>query len=448
MVEITAVTASALCACICGKGRRDHLDTIGGADILDLGPLDEVDEPPFQPPPVVTGRLSYSVLAEQTLRGAPMREGTLWYLSAMERAEPVQFSLHINGFRFVHAEEEISVSLSPFALVRNCKFQSNYSNQHFYGMKIFKVSLFTLGTCYYYGVRGEDERVAEEERSRWVLDISRVMRLVTQSLFPQFRISCDPLESVASTARRLMAGYLIHHDDESTASVLYCELHPHSEDQAKLVIYENELCQVPVDTLYITDQSMCCEKVGINCSCFCVEDRQFATRTLSERKLWLRAISNVKVKLQNRAPSPTCEDLRHYRLAIKEHISTIKATLEGQAPMDALLQRSLRKPAPAPGVVQCGAAFPMSFGRVGVVGDGASSTASPEPKRDGRGDATDLGAIQLIMNSSPPRAPKTKPLKSKKNSARPPCKPSLGVGANFGTVIPNPQDSPQPSPVA
>jgi hypothetical protein len=146
-----------------------------------------------------------------------------------------------------------------------------------------------------------------------------------------------------------MAGYLIHHDDLPVASVLYCELHPQFDDQAKLLLYENELCQTPVMDIYISERSICCEKVGINCSCFCVEDHQFSTRTLSERKLWLRAISNVKVKLQNRAPTPSCEDLKHDRLAIKEHISTIKATLEGQAPMDALLQRNPRKSYHTPG---------------------------------------------------------------------------------------------------
>merc|ERR1712048_1494739 len=135
-----------------------------------------------------------------------------------------------------------------------------------------------------------------------------------------------------------MAGYLVHGDDVPTASVLYCELHPQSNDQSKMALYENELCQVLVMEICITERSTCCEKVGISCSCFSIEDHLFSTRTLAERKLWLRAISNVKVKLQNRAPSPSGEELRQYRLAIKEHINTIKATFEGLPPMDALLQ--------------------------------------------------------------------------------------------------------------
>lgn len=140
-----------------------------------------------------------------------------------------------------------------------------------------------------------------------------------------------------------MAGYLIHHEDSYTASVLYCELHPQDGSQAKLILYENELCRSLVMEIFLTDRSVCCEKVGINCSCFVVESHQFSSRTLSERKLWLRAISNVKVKLQNHAPQPLYEELSHYRSAIKDHIQSIKVTLEGTAQMDALLQRINRK---------------------------------------------------------------------------------------------------------
>jgi hypothetical protein len=278
--------------------------------------------------------------------------------------------------------------------VRNCKFQSTYSNLNLSDFKIFKVSLFAHGICYYYGVRGADERQAEEERSRWVLDISRAMRLVTQSLFPPFSISCDPIESVVTTQRRLMAGYLIHHDDLSVASVLYCELHPQNEDQAKLVLYENELCQSPVMDIYISERSICCEKVGINCSCFCIEDHQFSTRTLSERKLWLRAISNVKVKLQNRAPSPSCEDLKHYRMAIKEHISTIKATLEGHAPMDALLQRNPRKSYHTPSGFDGGiGVFSSSDKAYALNNENANMDQTPPQKQE------DMGSIQLHMKA-------------------------------------------------
>jgi len=347
VVEAMSSDSSGFCRCICGtSGRRDPLDPRKGWASADIDVLEEVDEPPFQAPQVA-GRLSYSISADQPLRGTPIREGEIWWLSTEDKVDAVAFQLFINGFAFtLQGQPEAVVSLSPFTLVRNCKFQSNYPSLNLTDFKIFKVSLFAQGVCYYFGVKGADEREAEEMRARWVFDISRAMRLVTQSIFPPFSITCDPLESVPSTHQRLMAGYLIHHEDDLIASVLYCELHPHIDDQAKVLLYENEACQTPVLELYVTERSICCEKVGINCSCFSVENHQFSSRTIAERKLWLRAISNLKVKLQNHAPTPNAEDLKNYRVAIKEHIGSMKEA--AWAPTDPLLQRCLFKPRPAP----------------------------------------------------------------------------------------------------
>lgn len=346
------MVSDTLCRCICGTDRSGEFLEKGewAPRAPSAAPPAEVLEEDDKKPkyPQVTGRLCYSMLADQQLRGVPIREGELWHLSTEEKVDPIHFVLHVNGFTFVADGQEMSISLSPFTLVRNCKFQSTYPSLNISDFKIFKISLFAQGACYYFGVRGEDERQAEEERSRWVLDISRAMRLVTQSLFPPFRISCQPLREQIVTHSRLLAGYLVHFDDSFTASVLYCELHPQSEDQAKLILYENERCQAPVMYIYITERSICCEKIGINCSCFSVEDHQFSARTLSERKLWLRAISNLKVKLQNRAPEPSEEDISDYRNAIQEHVTKLQASFDGQVQTDALLQRTfLRKP-PSP----------------------------------------------------------------------------------------------------
>ncbi len=48
----------------------------------------------------------------------------------------------------------------------------------------YQVALFTQGICFYFGAQGADEQESEGLRSQWVLDVSRSMRLVTQSLFP------------------------------------------------------------------------------------------------------------------------------------------------------------------------------------------------------------------------------------------------------------------------
>uniref|UniRef100_A0A7S4SRK6 PH domain-containing protein n=1 Tax=Alexandrium monilatum TaxID=311494 RepID=A0A7S4SRK6_9DINO len=349
------LSSAPLCRCICGSRRDDPLDP-NRALAPELESIGDVDDSPSAQAKV-PGLLSYCASSDQPLRGVPIREGGLWLLSAEEEVAMVTLSLYVNGFCFTHKGREHSFSLSPFALVRNCKFQATTSDGvDLSTFKCFKVSLFTQGACLYFGVRSStgEEREAEEERSRWVVDISRAMRLVTQSLFPPFSIACEPLASVGNTHRRLMAGYIVHHEDAATASVLYCELHAQSKEQARLMLYENELCEALLLSVPISERSTCCEKVGISCSCFSVEDHLFSSRTLAERKLWLRAISNVKVKLQNRAPSPTCEELRQYRGAIKEYIRTSRGAFQGQAPMDALLQRRtptmsmLRPPPEAP----------------------------------------------------------------------------------------------------
>lgn len=140
--------------------------------------------------------------------------------------------------------------------------RSNHNGMNFSDFKIFKISLFAQGACYYFGIRGVSERDAEEERSRWVLDISRIMRLVTQSLFPIFRISCDPIKHVELSESRLMAGYLVHYDDCFTASVLYCELHVNTQDHSRFIFYEDETCTHQLSEIYVTERSICCEKIG------------------------------------------------------------------------------------------------------------------------------------------------------------------------------------------
>lgn len=334
------MTSGSLCRCICGSSKTQEAFNPEKNAGTEFTPEHE-DADAHLSPAHVDGLLSYNVLADQPLRGVPIREGELWYLSAEETLEPVTLSLYVNGISFVLGSQELPVSFSPFSLVRTCKFGNNFSNAvNLADIKIFKVSLFTQGVCYYFGVRGDDDTAAEEQRGRWVLDVSRAMRLVTQSLFPAFRIMTQPVAENTATQRRLMAGYLVHHEDASLASVLYCELRAHCQETASLVFYENELCKGPIMEICITEHSICCEKVGVNCSCFCIEEHQFATRTISERKLWLRAISNVKVKLQNRAPPPSLEEVEHYREAIRDYLLALRPGLEGRAPSDALLQRA------------------------------------------------------------------------------------------------------------
>jgi len=278
----------------------------------------------------------FSSAPNQPLLGVPVREGSLWHLSAQDSFEPVMFSLYVNGFAFSTSDGlEASVSLSPFSLVRNCRFQSGECAK----LKSFKISLLDPDPCCYFAVRNTCEGEAEEERSNWVLGLSHTILLITDSLLPTFSVTCDPLPSASQTARRLMASYLIHRDGSNSVSVVFCELQAHSEYVAHMVMYESDLCEKVVMDIEITEDSICCDVVGINCSCFIVAAHHFASQTPSERKLWLRALSNVKVKIQNRAPEPTEEELQHFRNSIRQHIGALEATVEPRIVNGPLLGR-------------------------------------------------------------------------------------------------------------
>jgi hypothetical protein len=286
----------------------------------------------FAPP---NGFPTYSSEPEQPLMGVPIKEGSLWHLTAQDCFEPVVFHLYVNGFAFTAPDGvENSVSLSPFALVRNCRFQSGECAK----LKSFKVSLLDHDPAWYFAVQSTHEREAEEERSEWVLGISHTILLITDSILPRFSIVCDPLVDRQSTRMRLVAGYLVHRDDGGSISVLFCELRAQTDHVASLALYENENCDCPIDEISISESSVCCDIVGINCSCFVVDTHHFASPTPSERKVWLRAISNIKVKIRNREPEPTMAAIIHYRDSIREHISQMEATADSKICCTALLE--------------------------------------------------------------------------------------------------------------
>merc|ERR1712110_665198 len=54
----------------------------------------------------------------------------------------------------------------------------------------------------------------------------------------------------------------------------------------------------------------------------------FAAATASSRKLWLRALSNVKVKIQNREPEPSINDVAGYRESVRGALHRMEATAE------------------------------------------------------------------------------------------------------------------------
>lgn len=285
------------------------------------------DEEILRMPLMERGPASYSSAPDQPLLGVPIREGSLWHLSRDEGFEPVTFGLYVNGFVFgPPGGPENTISLSPFSLVRNCRFQSGVCAR----LKTFRVSLLDHSPCCYFAVRSLCEREAERERSEWVLGISHAIFLIIDSLLPAFSVTCDPMPDAPQTLRRLIAGYLIHRDTASSVSVVFCELQAHRGTVARLAIYEDETCSNELVHLDITEESTCMDVLGINCSFFIIDGHHFASQTPSERKLWLRALSNVKIKVGNHAPEPTPEELEAYRSSIREHIRALETAPESR----------------------------------------------------------------------------------------------------------------------
>eukprot|EP00392_Amoebophrya_sp_AT5.2_P008604 g8632.t1 len=79
--------------------------------------------------------------------------------------------------------------------------------------------------------------------------------------------------------------------------------------------------QLMLKTIYLTADTGFYEKTGIGCTVFVVDGlHEFAARTVGEKKLWLRVLANLKIKVTNRAPSPTRTELEWFRNSIWEYV--------------------------------------------------------------------------------------------------------------------------------
>lgn len=144
-----------LCRCFCGNGWQVEAedDRQFGSVSVGLGAISSLDCPDDLPE--VSGMLSYSAEEELPMRGKPIREGELWHLSTEDVVRKVHVSLFINGLSVSFETKKVLVPLSPFTLVRNCKFQAaSFDIKEFADFKIFKVHLHAANRCYFFGVRG------------------------------------------------------------------------------------------------------------------------------------------------------------------------------------------------------------------------------------------------------------------------------------------------------
>ncbi|CAE7449969.1 unnamed protein product [Symbiodinium necroappetens] len=395
MTDIEASVINTLCRCKQGENKKGedgkaHPHMPGETDVeyFLCGEPPEEPLPPEEVPQLPSrpreGLITYSAEMDLPLTEPPMRSGEVWHLCQEDGKsfEKVILSIHSNGFSIRYPDDNhpaMSIAWSPFSLVQACRLHTIQADQSQPWLRLFKVSVFHHGITHFFATHGPG---ADTERARWVADVSRALRILTQSLFPSFQLAVFPLPGASWTSTRLLAGYMLLYDDQGV-SLVYGELHAHCDNTAGFAAYEDDACKVQVVHLAIDTNTCVSERVGIDCSCFSLGDHHFSTRTCAEKMLWLRAISNVKVKLRHLAATPTPNELRFYRAAVREQINSLPPSPEAEqpSPQAALLprRRATLSQLPRTGPVQ---ALPLVSTAVSVMAkqpDSGGATPNTSP---------------------------------------------------------------------
>lgn len=336
---LQALDVKSMCKCE-GEGGQFAVTTSNSAlndEFFPCGeppeePLPPEEEVPISPSRPQEGLVTYSADITLRLSEPPLRSGEVWHLCQDDGKsfEKAFLCIHSNGLSIRYPGERqphTSLAWSPFSLVQACRLHTVQADESQPFLRLFKVSIFHHGLTHFFATHGE---TADTERARWVADVSRTLRILTQSLFPSFQLVVAPVPGASWTATRLLAGYMLLYDDQGV-SMVYGELHAHCDSTAGFAAYENESCMVQVVHLSIDTHTCVSERVGIDCSCFSLGDNHFSTRTCAEKMLWLRAISNVKVKLRHWAATPTDVELKHYRYAVRKQIDNLPKQIESDA---------------------------------------------------------------------------------------------------------------------
>ncbi len=150
----------------------------------------------------------------------------------------------------------------------------------------------------YFGVR--DENPMDDGRADWIVDIVSVLRLCVLSMFPPFCYAILPERGIDESERRLMAGYAALRVERYKFVMLYCDLRAPTDlnEEAFLVFYSDETCRQEHSRITIKAKSDLAEQIGIQCSLFSIDDFWLAVRTSLERRAWIRALTNVQIRLQ------------------------------------------------------------------------------------------------------------------------------------------------------
>ena len=295
---------------------------------------------------------SFEVDSRAPLKEPPLKSGSVWFLQPSEHEKDLQeisrvlLTIHVNGFRIRYPGKKSirpvrSLAWSPFAVVQACRFHTKAFDEAMPKVRLFKISDFQHGISSLFAVAHPSREEGLQERGRWVATCACAIRMLTLSLFPPFRMLTMP-NHLSWTKTRLLAGHMLLFDRTGVTPV-FCELHVPLEGTTSLLAYQDESCKCLVASLTIDATSVVTERMGVDSSCFTLNGYHFAARSVAEKSFWLRAISNVKVKLRHAMLPTTEEELKTYRIAIQEEILKLRVlsladTFQKDAPY--LQQRS------------------------------------------------------------------------------------------------------------
>ncbi|CAJ1389589.1 unnamed protein product [Effrenium voratum] len=267
---------------------------------------------------------TFQAAETEAMIGEPQMIGTLMQVKLEESVQQMTVTLYANGFTMQPPgggeASKISRAWSPFSLVEKCQVKTL---QHSAYWAVFKLTVFRAGVhdlCLYFACTGGN---AYKERDRWVEKIGSLVGHVTQSLYPLSSIQVQPLPGNEATSTRILAGFLLHGAAMDTCELVYVELHAYARGESKLTLYRDEWCDRELATLILSEATTVSTRSGVHCNVFGIDHHRFCARNGDEKDLWLRAVSNVKVKLMFEAPDPTAEEIWIFRHAVQERVALL-----------------------------------------------------------------------------------------------------------------------------
>lgn len=251
-------------------------------------------------PRIAAAAVQYHASPEEPLMTSVfMRRGPLVRLNDDMQTDPVVLSIFVNGFMGLTprgaltglAEHGLQVAWGPFATINESQmFFHDHSTLDTYFF--FKADICP-GSTHLFAVRGPD---AENQRESWMNDMSRAIRLLTRSLFPQFPLAWNPIPHLPQTANRILAGYLLRSESQHRVSLLYAQLSMNCTS-ATLMLYDTDACLQVVGEVKINKHMKVVERPGLDCSSFFLREHLFCAKSFAVKQLWIWVLTTIVAKL-------------------------------------------------------------------------------------------------------------------------------------------------------